>query len=117
MSEVALLLFISFPQVLEGRNEVSPEPSLLQSEQSQFPQPFFTGEVLQPSDHPCHPPLDLIQKFHILPVLGAPGLDTELQMGPHKGRAEGDNHLPLPAGCPFVMQPRILLAFRAVSCP
>ena len=31
---------------------------------------------------------------HLL-MLGAPGLDTVLQMGPHKGRAEEDNH---PAG-------------------
>jgi len=35
------LLFIRSLQVLEGRNEVSPEPSLLQAKQAQFPQPFF----------------------------------------------------------------------------
>ena len=29
----------------------SPEPSLLQAKQAQFPQPFFIEEVLQPSDH------------------------------------------------------------------
>jgi len=44
-------LFICYLQVLEGHNEVSPEPSLLQAKQAQFPQPFLTGEVLQPSDH------------------------------------------------------------------
>jgi len=33
------------------------------------------------------PPLDLLQQFYIPPVLGAPGLDTVVQMGPHKGRA------------------------------
>jgi len=32
---------------LEGHNEVSLEPTLLQAEQAQFPQPFFIGEVLQ----------------------------------------------------------------------
>jgi len=32
--------------------------------------------------------------------VGAPVLDVEYQMGPHKGRAEGDNHLPLPAAHP-----------------
>ena len=34
-------LFTCSLQVLEGRNEVSPEPSLLQTKQSQFPQPIF----------------------------------------------------------------------------
>jgi len=31
-------------------------------------------------------------------VLGIPGLDTALQMGPGEGRAERDNPLPFPAG-------------------
>ena len=44
------LLFIHSLQVLEGHNEVSLEPSLLQAKESQFPQPFFIGEVLQPSE-------------------------------------------------------------------
>ena len=78
------LVFICSLQVLEGHNEVSPDPSPLQAKQAQFPQPFLTGEVLQPSDHLCGPPLDPLQELHILPVLGAPGLDAVLQMGPHK---------------------------------
>jgi len=41
------LLFISSPHVLEGCNGVSPDPSLLQAEQAQLPQPFFVGEALQ----------------------------------------------------------------------
>jgi len=32
-------------------------------------------------------------------MLGAPGLDTALQMGPHKSRAEGNSSVSLPAGC------------------
>jgi len=40
--------------------------------------------------------LDLLQQLHTPPVLGAPGVDTVLQMGSHKGRVEGDNHNPLP---------------------
>jgi len=71
------LLFIRSLQVLEGHNEVSPEPSLLQAKQAQFPQPFLTGEVLQPSDHLSGLPLDLLQELCICPVLGAPGLDAE----------------------------------------
>eukprot|EP00198_Chlamydomonas_reinhardtii_P004847 XP_001694183.1 predicted protein [Chlamydomonas reinhardtii] len=84
LSAIGPLLFIRSLQVLEGRNEVSPEPSLLPTKQAQFPQPFLIGEVLQPSDHLRGPPLDPLQELHILPVLGAPGLDTVLQMGPHK---------------------------------
>ena len=48
-------------QVLEGCYKVSPQPSLLQAEQPQIPQPFLIAEVLQPSDHFCGPPLDLFQ--------------------------------------------------------
>ena len=59
-------------QEVEGHNEVSLEPSVLQAKQVQFPQPFLIEEVLQPSDHLSGPPL------------GAPGLDAVLQMGPHK---------------------------------
>ena len=50
--------------------------SLLQAKQAQFPQPFLIGEVLQPSDHLSGPPLELLQELHVLPVLGAPGIDT-----------------------------------------
>jgi len=52
------LLFIHSLQVLEGHNEVSLEPSLFQAKQAQFPQPFFIGEVLQPSARLSGPPLD-----------------------------------------------------------
>ena len=65
------LLFICSLQVLEGRNEVSPEPSLLQTKQAQFPQPFLIGEVLQPSDHLSGPCLDSFQELCIFLLLGA----------------------------------------------
>jgi len=65
-------------------------------------QPLFTGEVLQPFSHLCGPSLDLFQQLCIRPVLGAPGLDTVLQLRPHKGRIEGANPLPLPADHPAV---------------
>jgi len=38
--------------------------NLLQAKQSQFPQPFLIGEVLQLSDHLSGPPLDPLQEFH-----------------------------------------------------
>ena len=60
-----------------------------QKEQAQLLQLFFIIEVLQPSVHLCGSPLDLLQQLCLPPVLGAPGLDTALQMGPYKGRIEG----------------------------
>jgi len=57
------------------------ELSILQAKQAHLPQSLFIGEVLQPSDHLHGPPLDLLQQPLIPPVLGAPGLDTVLQMG------------------------------------
>jgi len=87
--------------------------SLLQAEQAQLPQPFFTEKALQPSEHLCGCLLDPFQQLCILLVLGAPGLDAVPQMGPQEGRADGDNPLPCPAATPLLMQPRILLAFHS----
>ena len=92
------LQFIWSSQISEGYNLVSPEPSLLRTKQFQIPQTFFIGEVLQPSDRLSGPPLDSFQESQFFVVLGAPGLETVLQMGLHKSWVEGDNHLPLPAG-------------------
>jgi len=50
------------PSSTEGCAEVSLEHSLLQAEQAQLPQPFFTAEVLQLSS-PSWYPLD---QFHVL---------------------------------------------------
>ena len=55
--------------------------SLLQAEQPQLSQPFLIGEVLQPSDHVCGPPLHPLQNIHVLPMLGAPELGTVLRWG------------------------------------
>ncbi|KAK4818403.1 hypothetical protein QYF61_012324 [Mycteria americana] len=66
-------------KILKGHNKVSLEPSFLQAEQPQLSQPVLIGEVLQPSDHFCGPPLDLLQQVHVFPVLRAPELDTALQ--------------------------------------
>jgi len=70
------------------------EPSLLQAEQSQFSQPLFTGEVFHPSDRLCGPPLDPLQQVHVLLVLGAPELDTGLQVRSPQSGVERQNHLP-----------------------
>ncbi|KAK4830856.1 hypothetical protein QYF61_013785 [Mycteria americana] len=75
-------------KILKGCYKVSLEPSLLQAEQPQPSQPFFIGEVFQPSDYFCGPPLDQL----------TPELDAVLQVGSHQSRVEGQNHLPRPAG-------------------
>ena len=67
--------------------------SLLQAEHVEIPQPFFTGEVFQPSDHPCGLCLDPLQNLLIFLVLKDPELDTAHQVGSHKGGVEGKNHL------------------------
>ncbi|KAK4816043.1 hypothetical protein QYF61_011051 [Mycteria americana] len=70
----------------------------LSAEQPQLSQPFLIGEVLQPPDHFCGPPLDLLQQVHVFPVLRAPELDAVLQVGSHQSRGEGQDHLPQPTG-------------------
>lgn len=56
--------------------------------------------MLQPTDHPCGLPLDLLQQIHIFLVQGTPGLDEELQMGPHEVMVNGNDQLPYAAGHP-----------------
>jgi len=89
-------LLISPLRVLRDCGEVFLEPSLLQTKQAQLPEPFFIREM-------CSSPLIIFssraglcsQQLYVPPVLGAPDLDTALQMGSHEGRAEGDSPLPL----------------------
>lgn len=46
--------------------------------------PVYIGEMLQPPDHLCSPPLDSVLQLHILlMMLGAPELNTVLQVGSH----------------------------------
>jgi len=50
--------FLSAPSGTGSCSKVTPEPSLLQAEQAQLPQPLLVGEMLQPPHHPRSPPLD-----------------------------------------------------------
>ena len=100
-------------QVLEGHNEDSPEPSLLQANEAQFPQPFFIGEVLQPTDHLCGPPLDLLQQLRTLPVLGAPAWIQYFRWVLIRAEQRGTITSLALLATPLLMQPRILLAFQA----
>ena len=49
-----------------------------------------------PSDHLHGPPLGLLQQLRVFLVPGASGLDTVLQMGPHKGQVEAGQSPPSP---------------------
>jgi len=71
-------------KVLKDHNKVSPEPSRLQADQPQLSQPFLRGEVFNPCDHFCGPPLDPLQQLHVLLVLRVPELDTGLPVGSHQ---------------------------------
>ncbi|PKU46357.1 rna-directed dna polymerase from mobile element jockey- hypothetical protein [Limosa lapponica baueri] len=79
-------------------------------------QPLLTGEVLQASDHLRGPPLDPFQQVHILPVLRTPELDAVLQVGSHESRAEGQNHLPGPAGHTSFNATQGVLGFLGCNC-
>jgi len=58
---------------------------------------YTVGEVFQPSDQFCGPPLDPIPTDPSLSC-AAPEPDAGLQGGSHQGGAEGQNPLPCPAG-------------------
>ena len=48
-------------QIFRGISKVPSQPSLLQAEQAQLPQPLLVGEMLQSPPHPRSPPLDSLQ--------------------------------------------------------
>jgi len=45
----------------ESIYKIPSQPSLLQAEQAQLPQPLLAGEMLQSPPHPRSPPLDSLQ--------------------------------------------------------
>jgi len=87
----------SFQVVVES-SKVPPQPPLLQTKQSQFPQPFLVRLVLQtPQQLPC-PSLDTLQHLNVLLVVRGPKLNTVHQVRPHQCQVQGDDHFPAPAG-------------------
>jgi len=74
------------------------QPSLLQAEQAQLPQPVFIGEVLQSSDPLCGSPLDPL--LQLPAFFGGPRPGCSTPHRPREGRVERDNHLPAPANLP-----------------
>ena len=82
------LLHVYKPALITEKMQrrVSLEPSLLQSEQTKLLQSVLIGEVLQSSGHLPSPPMDSLQRLCIFLVRGTTGIQTLVQMGPHKGR-------------------------------
>ena len=64
-------------------------------------------------NHLCRPLLVSLRQFPACHVLRSPELNTVVQMWPHQGRAEGEDHLPQSDGHTHLMHPRIPLATRA----
>ncbi|KAK4820222.1 hypothetical protein QYF61_021727 [Mycteria americana] len=82
----------SFQAVVES-DKVSPQPPLLQTKQSQFPQPLLIRLVLQTLHQLCCPSLDTLQHLNVSLVVRGPKLNTVF-----KCRVQGDHHFPSPAG-------------------
>ena len=72
-------------QVSTYFDEISPEPSVLRAEQSQFSQLLLICEVLQSLNHPGGSLLESLQDAHVQLLLRSPKLDTVLQLWPHQG--------------------------------
>ena len=66
---------------------------LLQTNETQLPQPFFIMEVLYSFYHLRCPTLDPLQQFPVLLELRGPELDTIFQMWSHQGGVEGKEDL------------------------
>lgn len=76
-----------------------PEPSLLQSKQSQLSQPLLKWKVFQSLHHFCAPSLDYLQRVHVSLVLGISELEHSTPGVTHQCWAEGKGNFPQPASC------------------
>ncbi|KAK4824371.1 hypothetical protein QYF61_014031 [Mycteria americana] len=85
-------------QVTVESDKVSPQPPLLQTKQSQFPQPLLIRLLLQTLHQLCCSSLDTLQHLNVSLVVRGPKLNTVFEGQPHQCRVQGDNHFPSPAG-------------------
>ena len=105
---VALTLYIFI-----NINKVTPQSPLLQTKETQLPQPFFIREVLHSLNHLCCPALDPLQQFPVLLELRGPELDTIFQVWSPQGRAEGQENLSDLLTTLLLIPARVPLAFLA----
>ena len=78
-----LLLTASLQEAVEC-SEVSSEPPLLQTEQSQLPQLLLIRLVLQTPHQFCCPSLDTFQGLNVFLVLRGPKPNALLEVRPHQ---------------------------------
>ncbi|KAK1210848.1 KIF2A protein, partial [Pygoscelis papua] len=71
-------------QVAVERDEVSPQPLLLQAKQPQFPQPLLIRLLLQTPHQPRCPSLDTLQHLDVLLVVRGPKLNTIFEIDEHR---------------------------------
>ena len=81
-------------QVAGESHRFPPEPSLLQTESPQVPQPFHITLVLQALHQLRCPSLELLQHLSVSLVMTAPVLNTGFNGWPHQCPVQGDNHCP-----------------------
>ena len=80
--EPGSIFFTPSVQVFTDIDNITPEPSVLQTGQSQLSQPFLNGEMLQSLHHLHGPSLDSLQYVRVSLVPGSPELDPALQLWP-----------------------------------
>ncbi|KAK4813546.1 LOW QUALITY PROTEIN: hypothetical protein QYF61_009589 [Mycteria americana] len=88
----------SFQLVIESDKVSSPQPPLLQTKQSQFPQPLPISLVLQTLHQLCCPSLDMLQPLNVSLVVRGPTLNTAFEVRPYRCRGQEHDHFPSPAG-------------------
>ena len=72
-------------QVIVESDKFSPEPPLLQTEQSQLPQPLLIRLVFQ-TPHQLHcPSLDMLQGLHVFLLARGPKVSSVLEVQPNQG--------------------------------
>ena len=79
--ELGPMLLTPTLQIFVGIYKVPSQPSLLQAEQAQLPQPLFIGETLHSPHHPRSPPLDSLQQLLIFLEVRSPELDDASSVG------------------------------------
>ena len=82
--EAKPLLITTSLQVVIESNEVAPEPPLLQTEQSQLPQPLLIRFMLQTPHQFCCPSLDMFQGLNVFLVVRSSKLNRILEVWPHQ---------------------------------
>lgn len=78
--QLGSIFFAPSLQVFTDFDKITPDPPLLQAEQSQLSQPLLPGEVLQSFS----PSLDSHHYVHVSLGLGSPELNTAPQVQAHK---------------------------------